>query len=207
MNVLLASPRGFCAGVEMAIECLEEAIRCVGLEIFVFHEIVHKRIVVDRFEKVRVTFVESLDEVPEGSILIFGAHGVSPAVRRAAQARSLRTIGATCPLVMKVHLEAIRYARQGYAIVLIGHEGHDEIIGTMGEAPESIVLVEKPEDVELLPFAINCKLAYLTQTTLSANEANTVVQKLRERYPQIESPAKGTFVTQRQIVRMRSKRF
>lgn len=190
MNVLLASPRGFCAGVDMAIQCLEEAIRCVGPKIFVFHEIVHNRIVVDRFEKIGVTFVESIDEVPQGSILVFSAHGVSPAVRRAAQARRLRTVDATCPLVTKVHLEAIRYARQGYDIILIGHEGHDEIIGTMGEVPDSIVLVEKPEDVELLPFAVNHKIAYLTQTTLSADEADAVIQKLRERYPQIESPAK-----------------
>ena len=190
MNVLLASPRGFCAGVEMAIECLEEAIRCVGPEIFVYHEIVHNRIVVDRFEKLGVTFVKSLDEVPEGSILIFSAHGVSPAVRQAAQAQRLITIDATCPLVTKVHLEALRYARQGYDIILIGHAGHDEIIGTIGEAPERIVLVEKPEDVEMLPFANTHKLAYLTQTTLSIDEANAVIQKLRERYPEIESPAK-----------------
>ncbi len=189
MNVLLASPRGFCAGVEMAIECLEEAIRCIGPKIFVYHEIVHNRIVVDRFEKLGVTFVETLDEVPEGSVLVFSAHGVSPEVRRAAHARGLQTIDATCPLVTKVHLEAIRYARQGYDIILIGHDGHDEIIGTLGEAPECIVLVETPEDVEKLPFAAAHKLAYLTQTTLSMDEANAVIQRLRQRYPHIESPA------------------
>ena len=189
MNVLLASPRGFCAGVEMAIECLEEAIRCIGPKIFVYHEIVHNRIVVDRFEKLGVTFVETLDEVPEGSVLVFSAHGVSPEVRRAAHARGLQTIDATCPLVTKVHLEAIRYARQGYDIILIGHDGHDEIIGTLGEAPECIVLVETPEDVEKLPFAAAHKLAYLTQTTLSMDEANAVIQRLRQRYPHLESPA------------------
>ena len=175
MNVLLASPRGFCAGVDMAIECLDEAIRCIGPKIFVYHEIVHNRIVVDRFEKPGVTFVENLDEVPDGSVLVFSAHGVSPEVRRAAQARRLQTIDATCPLVTKVHLEAIRYARQGYDIILIGHDGHDEIIGTLGEAPECIVLVETPEDVEMLPFAATHKLAYLTQTTLSMDEANAVI--------------------------------
>ena len=190
MNVLLASPRGFCAGVDMALECLDETIRCIGPKIFVYHEIVHNRIVVDRFEKLGVTFVETLDEVPHGSILVFSAHGVSPEVRRAAQIRRLQTIDATCPLVSKVHLEAIRYARQGYDIILIGHNGHDEIIGTMGEAPESIVLVETPEDVELLSFASSHKLAYLTQTTLSLDEANAVIQRLRQRYPHIESPAK-----------------
>ena len=190
MNVLLASPRGFCAGVDMAIECLDETIRCIGPKIFVYHEIVHNKIVVDRFEKLGVTFVETLDEVPHGSILVFSAHGVSPEVRRAARARRLQTIDATCPLVSKVHLEAIRYARQGYDIILIGHESHDEIIGTMGEAPESMVLVETPEDVELLSFASSHKLAYLTQTTLSLDEANAVIQRLRQRYPHIESPAK-----------------
>ena len=190
MNVLLASPRGFCAGVDMALECLDETIRCIGPKIFVYHEIVHNKIVVDRFEKLGVTFVETLDEVPHGSILVFSAHGVSPEVRRAAQIRRLQTIDATCPLVSKVHLEAIRYARQGYDIILIGHNGHDEIIGTMGEAPESIVLVETPEDVELLSFASSHKLAYLTQTTLSLDEANAVIQRLRQRYPHIESPAK-----------------
>lgn len=190
MNVLLASPRGFCAGVDMAIECLDETIRCIGPKIFVYHEIVHNKIVVDRFEKLGVTFVETLDEVPHGSILVFSAHGVSPEVRRAARARRLQTIDATCPLVSKVHLEAIRYARQGYDIILIGHESHDEIIGTMGEAPESMVLVETPADVELLSFASSHKLAYLTQTTLSLDEANAVIQRLRQRYPHIESPAK-----------------
>ena len=174
----------------MAIECLDETIRCIGPKIFVYHEIVHNRIVVDRFEKLGVTFVETLDEVPHGSILVFSAHGVSPEVRRAARARRLQTIDATCPLVSKVHLEAIRYARQGYDIILIGHESHDEIIGTMGEAPESMVLVETPEDVELLSFASSHKLAYLTQTTLSLDEANAVIQRLRQRYPHIESPAK-----------------
>jgi 4-hydroxy-3-methylbut-2-en-1-yl diphosphate reductase len=190
MKVLLASPRGFCAGVEMAIRCLEETIRCVGPKIYVFHEIVHNRIVVERFESQGVTFVDSVDEVPDGGTLVFSAHGVSPAVRQLAKERRLQVIDATCPLVTKVHLEAIRYTGEGYTIVLIGHAGHDEIIGTIGEAPGNIVLVEKPDDVEDLPFEANHKLAYLTQTTLSVDEAEIVIQKLRERYPQIESPAK-----------------
>jgi 4-hydroxy-3-methylbut-2-enyl diphosphate reductase len=190
MNVLLASPRGFCAGVEMAIECLNETIRCVGPNFFVYHEIVHNRIVVERFQKQGVTFVDSVDEVPFGSTLVFSAHGVSPEVRRAARERKLRVIDATCPLVTKVHLEAIRYAREGYTIILIGHSGHDEIIGTIGEAPDNIVLVESPEDVELLQLENSGKLACLTQTTLSVDEANTIVEKLRQRYPHLESPAK-----------------
>jgi 4-hydroxy-3-methylbut-2-en-1-yl diphosphate reductase len=190
MNVLLASPRGFCAGVEMAIECLDETIRCVGPNIFVYHEIVHNRIVVERFQNQGVTFVDSVDEVPCGSTLVFSAHGVSPAVRQAARERKLQVIDATCPLVTKVHLEAIRYAREGYTIILIGHRGHDEIIGTIGEAPDNIVLVESPEDVELLQLEDRHKLACLTQTTLSVDEANTIMEKLRRRYPHLESPPK-----------------
>ena len=190
MNVLLASPRGFCAGVEMAIKCLDETIRCVGPNIFVYHEIVHNRIVVERFQNQGVAFVDSVDEVPCGSTLVFSAHGVSPAVRQAARERKLQVIDATCPLVTKVHLEAIRYAREGYTIVLIGHSGHDEIIGTVGEAPDNIVLVESPEDVEQLQLEDRDKLACLTQTTLSVDEANTILEKLRRRYPHLESPAK-----------------
>ena len=190
MNVLLASPRGFCAGVEMAIECLNETIRCVGPNIFVYHEIVHNRIVVERFQNQGVKFVDSVEEVPFGSTLVFSAHGVSPAVRQAARERKLQVINATCPLVTKVHLEAIRYASEGYTIILIGHSGHDEIIGTIGEAPDNIVLVESPEDVELLQLEDRRKLACLTQTTLSVDEASTIVEKLRLRYPHLESPAK-----------------
>ena len=190
MKVLLASPRGFCAGVNMAIECLDEAIRRVGPGIFVYHEIVHNKYVVDRFTQQGVKFVNSIEEVPIGGILLFSAHGVSPEIRALARSRKLQTVDATCPLVTKVHLEAIRYANQGYNIILIGHEGHDEVIGTMGEAPESITLVETPEDVGRLPFTVNDKLAYLTQTTLSVAEATAVIQALRLRYPGIDSPKK-----------------
>ncbi|MCP4787841.1 MAG: 4-hydroxy-3-methylbut-2-enyl diphosphate reductase [Fuerstiella sp.] len=190
MRILLANPRGFCAGVNMAIECLDEAIRRVGSGIYVYHEIVHNKYVVGRFTIKGVTFVNSMEEVPHGSILLFSAHGVSPEIRRIARDRKLQTVDATCPLVTKVHLEAIRYANAGYHIILIGHEGHDEVIGTMGEAPESITLVETPAEVDKLPFINNDRLAYLTQTTLSVAEAAEVIAALKNRYPGIESPKK-----------------
>ena len=190
MRILLANPRGFCAGVNMAIECLDEAIRRVGSGIYVYHENVHNKYVVGRFTIKGVTFVNSMEEVPHGSILLFSAHGVSPEIRRIARDRKLQTVDATCPLVTKVHLEAIRYANAGYHIILIGHEGHDEVIGTMGEAPESITLVETPAEVDKLPFINNDRLAYLTQTTLSVAEAAEVIAALKNRYPGIESPKK-----------------
>ena len=190
MKILLANPRGFCAGVNMAIECLDEAIRMFGPDVYVYHEIVHNKYVVERFTKQGVKFVNAVDDVPAGSILLYSAHGISPEIRRQARERKLRTIDATCPLVTKVHLEAIRYAKDGYHIILIGHEGHDEVIGTMGEAPESITLVDSPEEVDLLPFSADAKIAYLTQTTLSVSEANTVIERLKRRYPGIASPPK-----------------
>ncbi len=190
MKIILANPRGFCAGVNMAIECLDEAIRRFGANIYVYHEIVHNRYVVERFTKQGVTFVDEVNEVPEGSLLLYSAHGVSPEIRNQAKERKLHTIDATCPLVTKVHLEAIRFARAGYHIVLIGHEGHDEVIGTMGEAPESITLVETATDVDALDFPSDSKIAYLTQTTLSVAEANAVIERLKERYPGIDAPAK-----------------
>jgi 4-hydroxy-3-methylbut-2-enyl diphosphate reductase len=190
MQILLANPRGFCAGVNMAIACLDEAVRMFGPNIYVYHEIVHNKYVVERFTRQGVRFVDQLSEVPDGSILLYSAHGVSPAIRAEAQARRLKTIDATCPLVTKVHLEAVRFSQAGYHILLIGHEGHDEVIGTMGEAPASITLVETPEDVAQLPFTAADKLAYLTQTTLSVEEAGRVIAALRARYPQIEAPPK-----------------
>ncbi|MEX0703368.1 MAG: 4-hydroxy-3-methylbut-2-enyl diphosphate reductase [Planctomycetales bacterium] len=190
MHILLANPRGFCAGVNMAIECLERAIEMFGPEIYVYHEIVHNKYVVERFTKEGVTFVDAVAEIPDKAILLYSAHGVSPEIREQARDRGLHTIDATCPLVTKVHLEAIRFARDGYHIVLIGHEGHDEVIGTMGEAPESITLVETPEEVDALPFAPHDKIAYLTQTTLSVDEANRVIDRLKERFPRIASPPK-----------------
>ena len=190
MKILLANPRGFCAGVNMAIECLDETIRMFGPKVFVYHEIVHNKYVVERFTQQGVTFVNMIDEVPEGSILLFSAHGVSPEIRNQSKARRLQTIDATCPLVTKVHLEAIKYARDGYHIVLIGHEGHDEVIGTMGEAPASITLVETPEEVANLTLPDDAKIAYLTQTTLSVDEAGRAITALKQKYPRIESPPK-----------------
>lgn len=190
MKVLLANPRGFCAGVNMAIECLEQAIRLCGTEIYVYHEIVHNKYVVDRFTKVGVQFVNHLSEVPRGAWLLYSAHGVSPQIRAEARERGLRTIDATCPLVTKVHLEAVKFTNEGYRLILIGHEGHDEVIGTMGEAPDNISLVETPEDVAALPFTSADKLAFLTQTTLSVSEANRVIEALRARFPQIKCPPK-----------------
>ncbi len=190
MKILLASPRGFCAGVNMAIETLELAIQIVGTPVYVYHEIVHNKYVVERFRTRGAVFVEDLAEVPPGETLLYSAHGVSPEIRRVAAERGLRTIDATCPLVIKVHLEAIRYAKEGYTIVLIGHEGHDEVIGTMGEAPEAILLVESPEDVDQLELTTP-KLAYLTQTTLSVDDASRIIRRLEERFPQIVGPPKA----------------
>jgi 4-hydroxy-3-methylbut-2-enyl diphosphate reductase len=190
MHILLANPRGFCAGVNMAIDCLDEVIRMFGPNVYVYHEIVHNKYVVERFTRQGVTFVDEVDEVPPGSILLYSAHGVSPVIRQKARERSLQTIDATCPLVTKVHIEAVRYARGGYHIVLIGHEGHDEVIGTMGEAPESITLVEDPNEVDQLQFPPGAKIAYLTQTTLSVDEAARVIDRLKQRFPHIESPPK-----------------
>jgi 4-hydroxy-3-methylbut-2-enyl diphosphate reductase len=190
MKVLLASPRGFCAGVNMAIESLDLALASLEPPIYVYHEIVHNKYVVEHFRGRGVTFVDDLAEVPFGATLLFSAHGVSPEIRRVARERKLRAIDATCPLVTKVHLEAVKYAREGYTILLIGHEGHDEVIGTMGEAPEAIVLVETPEDVAKLKVADERKLAYLTQTTLSVDDANRIIDRLKERFPHIAAPPK-----------------
>jgi 4-hydroxy-3-methylbut-2-enyl diphosphate reductase len=190
MKVLLANPRGFCAGVNMAIECLDQALKVCGTGIYVFHEIVHNKYVVERFTCQGVTFVDAIEDVPEGSILLYSAHGVSPQVRDLARQRRLKTIDATCPLVTKVHLEAVRFSRDGYHIILIGHEGHDEVIGTMGEAPGKISLVDSPEDVDRLAVPPGCRLAYLTQTTLSVSEANRVIERLQQRFPDIVGPTK-----------------
>jgi 4-hydroxy-3-methylbut-2-enyl diphosphate reductase len=191
MRIILAAPRGFCAGVNMAVDSLELTLQHFGAPVYVYHEIVHNQYVVNRFREKGAVFVDSVDEVPEGSVLMFSAHGVSPETRRAAAQRNLTALDATCPLVTKVHLEAIKYAKQGYTIILIGHEGHDEVIGTMGEAPEAIVLVEDEKDVAELEVADESKLAFLTQTTLSVDDANRIINKLRERFPGIQSPPKG----------------
>jgi 4-hydroxy-3-methylbut-2-enyl diphosphate reductase len=190
MKIILANPRGFCAGVNMAIESLEKALALFGAPLYVYHEIVHNRPIVERFKTQGVVFVDDISEVPSGGTVLYSAHGVSPAIRDQSQARNLRAIDATCPLVTKVHLEAIKFAKEGYTIVLIGHEGHDEVLGTMGEAPANIVLVEDAADVAALSFSADAKLAYLTQTTLSVDEARVVIDTLRKRFPQIVGPNK-----------------
>ncbi len=190
MKIILAAPRGFCAGVNMAIDSLDLTLKKFGPPVYVYHEIVHNQYVVNSFRSKGAVFVDSVEEVPEGSVLLFSAHGVSPEIREQSRRRRLHALDATCPLVTKVHLEAIKYAKAGYTIVLIGHEGHDEVLGTMGEAPHAIVLVEDIDDVDRLAFDDQEKLAYLTQTTLSVDDANRVINRLRQRFPRIESPPK-----------------
>lgn len=190
MKIVLASPRGFCAGVNMAIASLDLALEAFGPPVYVYHEIVHNQHVVNAFRGRGAVFVTDLSDVPRGSHLLFSAHGVSPEIRAIARQRDLKTIDATCPLVTKVHIEAIRFAREGYTIILIGHRGHDEVLGTMGEAPAVMRLVESPEDVDRLELPEGAKIAYLTQTTLSVDDANRIIARLRERYPQTAAPAK-----------------
>jgi 4-hydroxy-3-methylbut-2-enyl diphosphate reductase len=190
MKIILANPRGFCAGVNMAIESLEKALDLFGAPLYVYHEIVHNRPIVERFRARGVVFVDDIAEVPNGGTVLYSAHGVSPEIREHSQNRNLRAIDATCPLVTKVHMEAVKFARDGYTIILIGHEGHDEVIGTMGEAPGHIVLVEDEADVAALNFPADAKLAYLTQTTLSVDEARVVIDALKRRFPSIVGPNK-----------------
>jgi 4-hydroxy-3-methylbut-2-enyl diphosphate reductase len=190
MNIILANPRGFCAGVNMAIESLERALAVWGSPLYVYHEIVHNRPIVERFRARGVVFVDDIAEVPAGGTVLYSAHGVAPEIRRRSAERNLRAIDATCPLVTKVHTEAVRFARDGYTIVLVGHEGHDEVVGTMGEAPANIVLVEDVEDVAALALPADAKVAFLTQTTLSVDEARVVIDALKAKYPHIVGPGK-----------------
>ncbi|MFN3167595.1 MAG: 4-hydroxy-3-methylbut-2-enyl diphosphate reductase [Phycisphaeraceae bacterium] len=190
MKVILANPRGFCAGVHMAIDTVQQLVELIGPPLWVFHEIVHNKHVVDRFVQQGVTFVDSIDEVPNGQTVVFSAHGVSPAVRERAKARDLRMIDATCPLVTKVHVEARRYAKQGCKILLVGHAGHDEVEGTFGEAPEAITIVESPEDVAATNFGPQDKIVYLTQTTLSVDDANVIIGAIKRKYPHVKAPPK-----------------
>jgi 4-hydroxy-3-methylbut-2-enyl diphosphate reductase len=190
MKIILANPRGFCAGVNMAIESLERALELFGTPLYVYHEIVHNRPVVERFRGKGVVFVDSIDEIPTGATVLYSAHGVAPLIRQASEARNLRAIDATCPLVTKVHKEAVRFAEEGYTILLIGHAGHDEVLGTMGEAPEHIRLVQDVDEVAHLDLPANAKVAYLTQTTLSVDDAEVIIKALRARYPQIVAPGK-----------------
>ena len=190
MKLLLANPRGFCAGVRMAVDALNLTLQRLGPPVYVFHEIVHNQHIVDDFRRRGVVFVDSIDEVPPGEVLMYSAHGVSPQVKLEARSRSLRTIDATCPLVTKVHLEAIRLRRAGYSLILIGHRGHDEVVGTIGEAPEAFHIVESVEEVDRLDFADETPLAWMTQTTLSVSETQRMVDRLRTRFPRIVGPKK-----------------
>jgi 4-hydroxy-3-methylbut-2-en-1-yl diphosphate reductase len=188
-KLLRVGPRGFCAGVVRAVDIVELALQAFGPPVYVHHEIVHNRYVVDQLRGRGAIFVESVDAVPVGAVLIFSAHGVPPAVREEARSRELRVIDATCPLVTKVHLEALRFAREGRTIILIGHKDHQEIIGTSGEAPERTVVVDSVEAVNQLEVEDASHLAYLTQTTLSLYDTKEIVARLRERFPQIAGPA------------------
>jgi 4-hydroxy-3-methylbut-2-enyl diphosphate reductase len=188
-KVLLAAPRGYCAGVDRAVQTVERALEIYGPPVYVRKEIVHNKHVVEQLRERGAIFVEELDDsIPEHAITVFSAHGVSPAVHADAEARNLRTIDATCPLVTKVHREAVKFAGEGYTIVLIGHAGHEEVEGTMGEAPEHIVLVETEEDVDALEVADPAKVSYISQTTLSVDETRAIIARLREKFPGITGP-------------------
>jgi len=187
-RVLLAAPRGYCAGVDRAVQTVEHALDLHGAPVYVRKEIVHNKHVVQQLSERGAIFVDQETEVPEGALVVFSAHGVSPAVHANAASRRLRTIDATCPLVTKVHVEARKFAEQGYTIVMIGHDGHEEVEGTTGEAPDSIVLVETIEDVDRLEIDNPDRVAFITQTTLSVDETAGVIARLRERFPNIVSP-------------------
>jgi 4-hydroxy-3-methylbut-2-enyl diphosphate reductase len=187
-KIFLLKPRGFCAGVVRAIDVVKIALDLYGPPVYVRKEIVHNKHVVDELREAGAVFVEELDEVPEGARAIFSAHGVAPSVRRQAKERKLDVIDATCPLVTKVHLEAVRFARDGYSIVLIGHKDHDEVIGTLGEVPDRSYLVETLDDVDRLDLPDSTRVRYLTQTTLSLDETRDLVNRLKERFPHLQGP-------------------
>jgi len=190
-QLLIASPRGFCAGVERAIEVVNRLLEIHGAPLYVRREIVHNKAVVEDFRARGVVFVEELDQVPDGQVVVFSAHGVSPEVRAEAAERGLRAIDATCPLVTKVHQEIVSHAAEGFQLILIGHAGHDEVLGTMGEAPDRITLVTNVDDVAALDFPPGVRLAYATQTTLSVDETTEVVEALKERFPGLLEPRKS----------------
>src|SRR5215203_242725 len=188
-KLLLAAPRGYCAGVDRAVQTVERALELYGAPVYVRKEIVHNKHVVAQLRERGAVFVDELeDAIPENAVTVFSAHGVSPAVHADAAARGLRTIDATCPLVTKVHREAIKFAQEGYTIVLIGHAGHEEVEGTMGEAPDHIVLIESEADVDTLEVEDERKLAYINQTTLSVDETRGIIARLREKFPHITGP-------------------
>lgn len=188
MRIILAEPRGFCAGVMRAVQSLEQAVKEFRTPIYVYHEIVHNTWIVNDFRRKGVIFVDTVDEVPPGSRLMFSAHGVSPEIRNIAADRFLKTIDATCPLVEKVHQSAKDYAQEGYKIILLGHRNHDEVVGVVGEVPEAIWVVENESEINDLSFGKEDKLAYLTQTTLSVAETFRQIELLKERFPQIVGP-------------------
>ncbi|MBB2773531.1 MULTISPECIES: 4-hydroxy-3-methylbut-2-enyl diphosphate reductase [Mycolicibacterium] len=187
-RVLLAEPRGYCAGVDRAVETVERALEKHGAPVYVRHEIVHNRYVVDTLAKAGAVFVEQTDEVPEGAIVVFSAHGVAPTVHVEAAARNLKTIDATCPLVTKVHNEAKRFARDDYDILLVGHEGHEEVVGTAGEAPDHVQVVDNPDAVDKVTVRDPDKVIWLSQTTLSVDETMETVRRLREKFPTLQDP-------------------
>lgn len=187
-RVLLAEPRGYCAGVDRAVETVERSLEKHGAPVYVRHEIVHNRHVVDTLAQAGAVFVDETDEVPEGAIVVFSAHGVAPSVHETAAERELQVIDATCPLVTKVHNEAKRYARDGYDILLIGHEGHEEVIGTAGEAPDHVQLVDGPDAVDGVTVRDEDKVVWLSQTTLSVDETMETVERLRQRFPKLQDP-------------------
>jgi 4-hydroxy-3-methylbut-2-enyl diphosphate reductase len=187
-TLLLASPRGYCAGVDRAVQTVERALQLYGAPVYVRKEIVHNKHVVDQLRDRGAVFVDSESEVPEGATVVFSAHGVAPSVHVNAARRRLHTIDATCPLVTKVHVEAKKFAAQGYTIVLIGHEGHEEVEGTMGEAPDRIVLIQSEEDVDALEVEDPTRIAYISQTTLSVDETRAIINRLRERFPAVVGP-------------------
>jgi 4-hydroxy-3-methylbut-2-en-1-yl diphosphate reductase len=187
-KLLLAAPRGYCAGVDRAVQTVERALDIHGAPVYVRKEIVHNKHVVETLRERGAIFVEEETEVPEGAVCVFSAHGVAPSVREGAIARNLQTIDATCPLVTKVHREAVRFAEQGYTIVLVGHDGHEEVEGTMGEAPERILLVQDEQDVDKLEIDDPERVAFITQTTLAVDETTAILTRLRERFPKIVGP-------------------
>lgn len=190
MRVILANPRGFCAGVNMAIEVVNQVLELRGPPVYVFHEIVHNRHVVEDFERRGVTFVDDIDEIPEGGLVVYSAHGISPRVRSQARHRKLIEVDATCPLVTKVHMEVLRYARDGYTIFFVGHRNHDEAVGTVGEAPESMMVVESPDEVERARVPDSHRVAFVTQTTLSVSDAQRIIDAIKQRFPDVRYPPK-----------------
>ena len=187
-KLLLAAPRGYCAGVDRAVQTVQRALQIHGAPVYVRKEIVHNKHVVEQLRAQGAIFVDEQTEVPEGAVCVFSAHGVAPSVREGASERGLQTIDATCPLVTKVHREAVRFARDGYTIVLVGHDGHEEVEGTMGEAPDQIVLVESEQDVDELQVEDPERIAYVTQTTLAVDETSAILERLRARFPKIVGP-------------------